>query len=117
MRHRKVGRKFHRKTGQRRAFMRSLVCALIKSESIETTEARAKSLRPDFEKALTMARRGDVASRRLLLQKIHDKPLVHKLVDDIAPRYKGRTGGYTRITKLAKVRKRDGSRLVEISLV
>lgn len=117
MRHRKVGRKFHRKAGPRRAFMRSLICALIKSESIETTEARAKSLRPDFEKALTMAKKGDVASRRILLQRIHDKPLVHKLVDDIAPRYKDRKGGYTRITKLAKVRKRDGSRLVEISLV
>jgi large subunit ribosomal protein L17 len=64
-----------------------------------------------------MAKKGDVASRRILLQRIQNKPLVHKLVDDIASRYKDRKGGYTRITKLAKVRKRDGSRLVEISLV
>ena len=117
MAHAIFGTKLSRDTDQRQALLKGLAGALIRSESIETTEARAKSLKPDFEKALTMARRGDVASRRLLIQRIHDKKLVNKLVDDIAPRYKDRKGGYTRITKLAKVRKRDGSRLVEISLV
>jgi large subunit ribosomal protein L17 len=117
MRHRKEGRKFHRTKGQRQAFVRSILLALLKRGKIETTEARAKSIRPMAERAITIAKKGGVANRRLLLARLHDKKIVQKLMDDIGPRYADRKGGYARITKLAKTRKRDATRLVSIELV
>ncbi len=117
MRHRKEGRKFHREKGQRQAFMRSVLLAFLKNGKIKTTEARAKSIRPLAEKAITLAKKGGVANRRLLLSRLHDKKIVQKLMDDLGPRYADRKGGYARITKLQKTRKRDATRLVEISLV
>lgn len=117
MRHRKEGRKFHREKGQRASFMRSLAVALIKHGKMETTEARAKATRPVVERLVTIAKKGDLAARRLLLSRLHDKKMVQKLVDDLAKKYADRKGGYLRITKLAKTRKRDGSRLTEISFV
>jgi len=117
MRHRKEGRKFHREKGQRKAFVRSVLLAFLKIGKIETTEARAKSIRPMAERAITIAKKGGVANRRLLLARLHDKKVVQKLMDDLGPRYADRKGGYARITKLAKTRKRDATRLVEISLV
>lgn len=97
--------------------MRSLMNALIKVGKIETTETRAKAIKPLVEKAVTLAKKQDLASRRLLLSRLHDKKIVQKVCDDLAPRYAERRGGYLRIVKLAKIRKRDGSRLVEISFV
>lgn len=91
--------------------------ALFKSGKIETTEARAKSIKPLVEKAITLGKKGDVASRRLLLSRLHDRKIVQKVFDDLAPRYADRKGGYTRIVKLGKTRKRDATRLVEISFV
>jgi large subunit ribosomal protein L17 len=117
MRHRKEGRKFHRTKGPRAAFVRSILLAFLKNGKIETTEARAKSIRPMAERAITIAKKGGVANRRLLLARLHDKKVVQKLMDDLAPRYADRKGGYARITKLAKFRKRDATQLVEISLV
>ncbi len=117
MRHRKEGRKFHRKKGQRAAFVRSVLLAFLKAGKMETTEPRAKSIRPAAERLISIAKKNDVATKRLLLSRLHDRKIVQKLVDDIAPRYASRNGGYVRITKLQKTRKRDATRLVEISFV
>lgn len=117
MRHKKEGRKFHRKTGQRKAFVRSLMLALLKTGKIKTTEARAKEIKPLVEKAITLAKKQDLASRRLLISRLHDKKIVQKVCDDLAKKYADRRGGYTRIVKLGVVRKRDATRMVEISFV
>ncbi|MDO8504827.1 MAG: 50S ribosomal protein L17 [Candidatus Liptonbacteria bacterium] len=117
MRHGKEGKKFHRERGQRKAFMRSLMNALIKHGKMETTETRAKAVKPLVEKAVTMAKKKNLASRRLLIARLHDRKVVQKLCDEIADKYATRKGGYLRITKLAKVRKRDGTRLVSIEFV
>ncbi|MDO8515691.1 MAG: 50S ribosomal protein L17 [bacterium] len=117
MRHRVKGKKFGRMRGQRKAFMRGLSGNLIRYGKIETTETRAKAVRPVVEKAVTLAKKGDLASRRLLISRFASSQVAGKLMNDIAPKYKERRGGYLRITKLAKSRKRDGSRLVTIEFV
>lgn len=117
MRHRKEGKKFGRMTGQRRAFMRGLAGNLIRYGSIETTETRAKALRPVVERLVTIARRNDLASRRLVASRLDSRETARRLVEDIAPRYTGRPGGYTRILKLADRRKRDGTRTAIIEFV
>jgi len=117
MRHQKKGKKFHRITGRRRSFLRNLTNDLIKKEHIETTETRAKALRPMVERCVTFAKRQDLASRRLLLSRLHNRNTVKKLFEEIAPRYQERSGGYLRIKKLSKSRKRDGSSLALIEFV
>jgi len=117
MRHLKRGRKFHRKKGQRRAFLRNLVNDFIKAGKIETTEARAKSVRPIVERLVTIAKRGTLASRRLILSRVRSKIVAEKLMRDLGARYAERAGGYTRITKLGKSRKRDGSYLVTLEFI
>ena len=103
--------------GERASFLRNLASDLIRTEKIKTTEARAKEIRPMVEKLVTIAKRQDLASRRLVIQRLHNERVAHKLYEDIAPRYKGRNGGYLRITKLGAVRKRDGSRVAQIEFV
>jgi large subunit ribosomal protein L17 len=117
MRHRKEGKKFNRKTGQRRAFMRSLAVNVIRKEKIRTTEARAKAVRPMVERSVTMAKKETLAARRLLTARLQDPVAVKKLFDDLAPRYKERSGGYTRIVKSGVTRKRDGVRTATIEFV
>ncbi len=117
MQHRKKGKKFHRLTSQRRSFMRNLVSNLIRDEKIETTEARAKAIRPQAERIISIAKKGDLAARRLLLVRMHDKKIVGKLMEDIGPRYKERKGGYLRITKSGKLRKRDSGATALIELI
>ena len=117
MRHLKKGKKFHRKTGQRRAFLRGLVSGLIRTGRVETTEARAKAIRPILEKMLTMAKKGTLASRRMLVARLQDQMAVRKLCDELGPRYKERKGGYLRIIKTAKWRKRDGAGVAVIEFV
>ncbi|MBI4084921.1 MAG: 50S ribosomal protein L17 [Candidatus Liptonbacteria bacterium] len=117
MRHRKKGKKFHRLTGRRKSFLRSLTNNLVRDGKIETTEARAKAIRPIVERMVSIAKKGDLASRRLLLSRIHDKKLVGKLIEDIAPRYKERNGGFVRVNKSAKTRKRDGTSVAFIEFV
>jgi large subunit ribosomal protein L17 len=117
MRHRKEGKKFSRKTGQRRAFIRSLANNVIKRERVETTVTRAKAIRPVVEQAVTLAKKESLASRRLLLSRFNDPSVVKKLMDDLGPRYKTRPGGYTRIIKSGKVRKRDGVQVATIEFV
>ncbi|MEK7546759.1 MAG: 50S ribosomal protein L17 [Patescibacteria group bacterium] len=117
MHHRKKGRKFHRLTGRRKSFLRNLVGNLVRDEKIETTEIRAKAIRPLAEKMVSIAKKGDLAARRLLLRRLHDKNIVGKLMETIGPRYKERKGGFTRITKSGKSRKRDGTRVALIEFV
>ena len=108
MRHLKKGKKFNRKTGPRKSFLRNLASDLIRYEKIETTETRAKAIRPIVEKLVTIAKGQTLAGRRLILARLHNKDISAKLFDEIGPRYLKRKGGYLRITKLAISRKRDG---------
>jgi len=114
MRHHNKNRKFGRTKDQRKALMKSLASALIEKGKIKTTEAKAKELRPYIEKLVTRAIKGDLASRRLLLSKIGLQ--TKKLVDDIAPKYKDRNGGYTRVVKLTP-RTSDASKMAVIEFV
>jgi len=104
-----------RKTGPRKALIRSLSRELFLQEKIKTTEAKAKEFSGFAEKQITKAKKGDVTARRALA-KLFDDPVVKKLVDVIAPRYKNRNGGYTRIMKLGS-RQGDGAKMAIIELV
>lgn len=115
MRHHNARRKFGRETNQRRALMRSLAVNLIKTEKIKTTEAKAKELRPFVEKLVTRAKIGDLSKRRLVASVIGVLS-AKKLFDKIAPKYKDRNGGYTRIIKMPR-RKSDGSNVSIIEFV
>ena len=117
MRHLKKGKKFHRLTGERKSFLRNLVSDLIRNGKVETTEARAKAIRPIAERLITHARRGDLATRRLILKRVHNKLVAGKVLNELAPSYADRPGGYLRIIKLGKSRKRDGSRLARVEFV
>jgi large subunit ribosomal protein L17 len=94
----------------------NLARALFSEGRIRTTEAKAKRLRPQAERLITFAKRGDVASRRQVLTVVRDKAVVHTLFAEIAPRFAGRQGGYTRILKLGP-RPGDGAPMVLIELV
>ena len=109
-------RKFHRKIGQRRAFFKGLASNLILREKMETTVARAKEIRPIVERMVTIAKKQQLAALRSLIAKL-PKQSAQKLYYEIAPKYKERTGGYTRIVKEAKYRKRDGAPLAIIEFV
>ena len=117
MRHLKKGKKFNRKTGERRTFLRNLVLNFVRNGKIETTESRAKAIRPVVERLVTHAKKQTLAARRLILSRVHNKEVAEKLLGDLGQRYAGRSGGYTRIVKLGKSRKRDGARLARIELV
>ncbi|MCD5396086.1 MAG: 50S ribosomal protein L17 [Candidatus Pacebacteria bacterium] len=115
MRKKKKGRKLKRKRDQRKALLKSLAEALIEHERIKTTFAKAKELQPFVEKLTTKAKKRTLAKRREVLA-ILSKKSTKKLFDEIAPRYKERQGGYTRILKLPP-RKSDGSKMVIIEFV
>lgn len=116
MRHQKKGRKFGLIKGRRKSFLAILMHNLIMEGSIKTTEARAKEIRPRVEKLVTLAKKGDLTALKLLMRRI-PKDSAYKLYHEIAPRYKDRNGGYTRIIKTAETRKRDGSMKVIIEFV
>jgi ribosomal protein L17 len=117
MNHHSKQRTLGRKSNQRLALLRSLARSLVKYEKITTTEAKAKELRPFIEKLITNARTEGVAARRLISSRLGGEPsLTKKLVDEIAPQYKDRPGGYTRITKLP-IRKSDAAKMAQIELV
>lgn len=99
-----------------RLMMANLATDLFMHEKLTTTEAKAKALRPVAEKLITKARKGDLHARRVVLKTIHDKAAVAKLFEEVAPRYEGRNGGYTRITKLGP-RRGDGAAEAIIELV
>ncbi len=115
-RHGYKGRKFHRETDQRRAMMKSLADSLIEHGSIETTISKAKELRPYVEKLVTKAKKGDLHNRRQIISKLHTLSSAHKLVDEIAPRLKGRTSGYLRIERTT-ARRGDNAQMARIEFV
>jgi large subunit ribosomal protein L17 len=99
MRHGKVHRKLGKKPQHRRAMFANMCASLIKHEQIMTTLPKAKELRPVVEKLITLGKKGDLAARRQAISEIRDVAMVKKLFEVLAPRYKERHGGYTRIMK------------------
>ena len=117
MRHGKTGKKFSCLRGARISFLRNLSNDLIRTGKIETTEARAKAIRPAVEKLVTTAKLQTLACRRLIISRVHNQKIADKLYGEYGPRYADRKGGYLRITKLGKSRKRDGSAIARIEFV
>ncbi len=115
MPHQIAGRHLGRNTARRKALFKGLVTQVLQHERIETTEAKAKAVRADIEKVITLAKRGDVHARRLVLKTVNDKKVVEKLFDKIGPRFKERNGGYTRIIKLGP-RHGDAAEMVLLEL-
>lgn len=109
-------RKLGRDSSARKALLRGIVTSLFQHERIETTEAKAKELRKVADKMLTLAKRGDLHARRQVMAYMMDEDVVKKLFDEVAPKYKDRQGGYTRIIK-AGVRQGDAASMVIIELV
>lgn len=99
-----------------RLLLNGLAAQLFVHERINTTEAKAKAVRPVAEKLITFAKKGDVASRREVLKRIPDRDVVHKLFSEIGPRFADRNGGYTRILKLGP-RQGDAAPMARIELV
>jgi large subunit ribosomal protein L17 len=117
MRHQKKRNKLSRTTAHRKALFMNLSRQVIDHERIETTEAKAKAVKPEVEKLITLAKRGDLHARRQALAALgQDKFIVYKLFEEVAPRYADRNGGYTRILKLGP-RKSDSTEMVYLELV
>ena len=116
MRHSVKGTKFGRKKGDRRQFLKVLMGNLILQEGIKTTPTRAKEIRPRVEKMVTLAKKQNLASLRLLRSRLPEKA-AFKLYYDIAPKYTERKGGYLRIVKTSESRMRDGADIVMIQFV
>jgi len=117
MRHHNNVRKFGRNKNQRTALLKGLALALIAHGRIETTEAKAKELRPMMEKLITKAKTDTLSSRRLIIARLYGlSSEANKLIKDIAPKYQSRNGGYTRITKLPR-RAGDASKMAVIEFV
>lgn len=116
MRHGKTGRRLGRKTSHREAMFRNMVTSLLSHEKITTTDAKAKEIRVVAERMITLGKRGDLHAMRLAASVIREKSVVTKLFSSIAPRYKDRPGGYTRIVKLG-IRQGDAAPLSLIELV
>lgn len=100
MRHRKAGRRLSRETSHRQAMLRNMVTSLFEHDRIQTTDAKAKELRPLAEKMITLAKRGDLHARRLALEVIRSPKVAQKLFNVAKEQFDGREGGYTRIIKL-----------------
>ncbi len=116
MRHNKSGRRLGRTTSHRIAMFRNMVTSLLNHERIVTTDAKAKEIRSVAEKMITLGKRGDLHAQRQAAAYIREKSVVTKLFSTIAPRYKERSGGYTRIIKLGQ-RLGDAASLSVIELV
>jgi len=116
MRHRKAYTKLNRDMDHRKALKRNQLRALFKYEKIVTTVTKAKLLRIHADKIVTLAKKGDVAARRLVLRDIPDRELVHKIFSEIAPRFEKREGGYTRVLRY-KDRRGDGAPMAVVELV
>ncbi len=117
MRHQKTRNKLSRDSAHRKALFANLCKQAIEHERIKTSEAKAKAVKPELEKLISLAKRGDLHARRQALAALHnDKFVVHKLFEEIAPRYADRDGGYTRILKLGP-RRSDSTEMVYLELV
>ena len=109
-------RKLGRPTDHRVAMLRNLTTSMLRAGRIETTYTRAKETQRMAEKMITLGKRGDLHARRQALAYIYDEAVVHKLFTEIAPKYKDRDGGYTRVLKLGP-RQGDGSEMAILEFV
>ena len=116
MRHGVGHKKLNRTASHRQAMFGNMAAALIKHEQIVTTLLKAKALRPVVERLVTLAKKGDLASRRLVVSRMRDETQAKKLFDTLAPRYKARAGGYTRVLK-AGYRHGDNAPIAVIEFV
>jgi large subunit ribosomal protein L17 len=117
MRHQRKRHKLSRSASHRKALLRNLCKEVIDHERIQTTEAKAKAVKPEVEKLITLAKRGDLHARRQALSALgQDKFVVYKLFEEVGPRYSERPGGYTRILKLGP-RRSDATEMVLLELV
>jgi large subunit ribosomal protein L17 len=117
MAHRIDGRKLGRKQGPRLALFKNMIVAVLRYERIQTTEAKAKEVRGQVERMITLAKRGDLSARRTIVSQLPDEPLVvNKLMTEIAPKYADRTSGYTRIVRIGP-RRGDAAEIVQLELV
>ena len=118
MRHQKTRHKLSRDASHRKALLANLCVEVIDHERIKTTEAKAKAVKPEVEKLITLAKKGDLHARRRAISTLQhpDKGVIYKLFDEIAPRYSDRAGGYTRILKLGP-RHGDNAPMARIELV
>jgi large subunit ribosomal protein L17 len=116
MRHLKSGRKLSRTSSHRRALIRNLITSLLRDEKIQTTDPKAKELRRWADRVITLGKQGSLHARRQVLGIVQDKAVVRKLFDSIAPRFKDRPGGYTRIIKVG-MRRGDAAPISLIELV
>jgi large subunit ribosomal protein L17 len=117
MRHQKARGKLSRDSAHRKAMLMNLSKEIIEHERIKTTAPKAKAVKPEIERLITLAKRGDLHARRQALSTLaQDKFAVHKLFEELAPRYAERPGGYTRILKLGP-RRSDATEMVFIELV
>jgi large subunit ribosomal protein L17 len=116
MRHGAGNKKLNRTSAHRQAMFANMAAALVKHEQIVTTLPKAKALRPVVERLITLAKKGDLGSRRLVISRMRDLDQTKKLFDTLAPRFKGRAGGYTRVLK-AGYRHGDNAPLAVIEFV
>jgi large subunit ribosomal protein L17 len=124
MRHRVAGKRLGRDMGHRKALRRNLINALFRHERIKTTEAKARAIRAEAEKMITLAKRGlahedpirAVHARRILMARLNNRETVAKVFDELAPRYEDRPGGYTRMYKTG-MRKGDAAKMALLELV
>ena len=111
------GRKLGKKTGPRKSLFKNLIVAVLRYEQIKTTEARAKEVRGQVERVITLAKDGTLAARRQIVAELPNEPLViDKLINEIAPKYSDRTSGFTRIVKIGP-RPGDAAPMVQLELV
>ena len=117
MRHGRNRHKLSRDAAHRKSLLKNLSRDLIEHERIKTSQAKAKAVKPEVEKLITLAKRGDLHARRQALSALgQDRFVVHKLFEEVAPRYAERPGGYTRIVKLGP-RRSDSTEMVFLELV
>ncbi len=116
MRHRKKGKVLDRKAGPRKALLRGLAVSLILYEKMQTTKAKAKTVKPIVEKLITHGKANTLAARRYLIKYLYKEAAVRKVMEELGPRYKDRKGGYTRILNIGR-RQGDGAEIVQIELV
>jgi len=116
MRHRVFGRKLGRDVKSRKALFKNLINALIEHQEIKTTEAKAKAIKGLVDKFVSRAKKKDLHSRRLVFSFLQNQKMVNKLFEEIAPRFRQRSSGFTRIIKLGR-RKGDAAMVVKMEFV
>jgi large subunit ribosomal protein L17 len=116
MRHLKKGRHLNRSSSHRKALLQNLAVSVLVHERVHTTEAKAKEVRGLIDRIITWGKRGDLHARRLAVRKVRSRTVVKKVFDELAPKYRDRPGGYTRITKVGN-RHGDNAPMVVLELV